>query len=224
MPANEARFLTSADRAEQFLPDEGVEVAFAGRSNCGKSSAINAILKRRGLARTSRTPGRTQLINFFGVGPQRRVVDLPGYGYARVPPKMQEHWRELIDQYFGRRRSIGGLMIVVDARRGLQDFDRRMLEWMRQLELPVHVVLTKSDKLGREAGSAVLQATLGYVCADATAQLFSAQTGDGAETARQRLAEMLAGPRKLRAKKSPGRGVQGNTRGSNSTGFGETGR
>jgi GTP-binding protein len=220
MSAAEARFLASADRVEQFLPDEGVEVAFAGRSNCGKSSAINAILRRRGLARTSRTPGRTQLVNFFGVGQRRRVVDLPGYGFAKVPLHMQEHWRELLDDYFGRRRSLGGLLLVVDARRGLQDFDRQLLDWMAQLALPVHVVLTKADKLGREAATAILRATAAELGSVATSQLFSARTGDGVPAARQRLAAMLDAAPVNRAKKSPGRGVQGNTRGSNSTGLG----
>jgi GTP-binding protein len=221
MPAAEARFLTSAHRVAQFLPDEGVEVAFAGRSNCGKSSAINAVLGRNRLARTSRTPGRTQLVNFFSVGPHRRVVDLPGYGYARVPQELQQHWRELLDQYFGHRRSLGGLVLVVDARRGLQDFDRQLLEWMAGIDLAVHIVLTKADKLGRAAATAVLAATVAEVGSLATAQLFSAHSGDGVHAARQRLEELLAVSSAKRAKKSPGRGVQGNTRGSNSTGLGK---
>jgi GTP-binding protein len=221
MPADEARFLTSAHRVGQFLPDEGVEVAFAGRSNCGKSSAINAILRRNRLARTSRTPGRTQLVNFFSVGPHRRVVDLPGYGFAKVPRDLQEHWRELLDQYFGHRRSLGGLVLVVDARRGLQDFDRQLLEWMAGIDLAMHVVLTKADKLGRAAANAVLAATIAEVGSLASAQLFSAHTGDGVPSARQRLEEMLAATPAKRAKKSPGRGVQGNTRGSNYTGLGK---
>jgi GTP-binding protein len=148
------------------------------------------------------------------------VVDLPGYGFARVPLDMQEHWRELLDQYFGRRRSLSGLVLVVDARRGLQDFDRQLLEWMARLDLPVHVVLTKADKLGREAAMNTLRATAAELGSAASVQLFSARTGDGVPAARERLAALLDAAPVNRAKKSPGRGVQGNTRGSNSTGLG----
>ena len=191
--APEARFLTSADRPEQFLPDDGAEVAFAGRSNSGKSSAINAILHRRNLARTSKTPGRTQLINFFGLGARQRLVDLPGYGFARVPRASQDHWRELLDAYFTRRRSLAGLFLIVDARRGLVEFDQQMLAWMAGMGQPVHVLLTKCDKLSREASTRLLEAAKPTVGEANSAQLFSARTGDGVNVARQRLDEMLTG-------------------------------
>ena len=114
-------FLTSAYRPDQFVADKGAEVAFAGRSNVGKSSAINAITERKNLARTSKTPGRTQLINFFVLAPGRRLVDLPGYGYARVPKSLRHHWRDLMDAYFTSRRSLSGLMLIMDVRRPLTD-------------------------------------------------------------------------------------------------------
>ena len=126
-----ARFLTSAYRPDQFVPDEGAEVAFAGRSNSGKSSAINAIVQRRGFARTSKSPGRTELINFFSLGSDRRLVDLPGYGYARVSRSLREHWRQLLEEYFQGRASLAGLFLVVDCRRLLGDFDWQMLDWCR---------------------------------------------------------------------------------------------
>ena len=124
----DARFILSANAAAQFLPDEGREVAVAGRSNAGKSSAINRIVNRRGFARTSKQPGRTQLINFFDLGAERRLVDLPGYGYARVTRALQDHWRELMVDYFEHRRSLAGVMLVVDSRRLLGDFDWQMLD------------------------------------------------------------------------------------------------
>jgi GTP-binding protein len=195
---SDARFLTSANRPEQFLPDEGTEVAFAGRSNCGKSSAINVILRRRNLARTSKTPGRTQLVNFFGLGPQRRVVDLPGYGFARVPTAVQDHWRELLERYFVGRRSLGGLFLMVDSRRGLTDFDRQMLGWMEALRHPVHVLLTKCDKLGRKERTDTLATATAAIGEGDTIQLFSAKTSEGVSAARQRMEEMLANRRKPR--------------------------
>src|SRR5262245_26320941 len=119
----DATFLTSAWQPAHFPPDEGVEVAFAGRSNAGKSSALNAITGRRDLARTSKTPGRTQLINFFGLDAKRRLTDLPGYGYAKVPEQMRRHWRELLTRYVEARASLAGLIIVMDIRHPLTDFD-----------------------------------------------------------------------------------------------------
>ncbi|MEE8154301.1 MAG: ribosome biogenesis GTP-binding protein YihA/YsxC, partial [Phycisphaerales bacterium] len=145
-------FLKSAQKATQFPADTGREVAFAGRSNSGKSSAINAITARRSLARTSKTPGRTQLINFFEIDETCRLVDLPGYGYAKVPEAVRQRWRVLLEAYFQERRSLTGLFITVDARRGLNDLDQVMLSWSRAAEVPVAVLLTKADKLSRQAG------------------------------------------------------------------------
>jgi GTP-binding protein len=192
-----AQFLTSANSPVQFVPDEGSEVAFAGRSNSGKSSAINAILGRRGLARTSKTPGRTQLVNFFSVGEHARVTDLPGYGYARVPEAVRQHWGKLMDAYFRRRRSLAGLFIVMDARRPLTEFDQGMLGWAAEAGCPVHILLTKADKLSRGAGAAALLRVRKAVGDAATAQLFSALKGTGVEAAREVLDTLLARPAQL---------------------------
>jgi len=187
-----ARFVTSAARAAQFLPDEGAEVAFAGRSNAGKSSAINVIVGRRDLARTSKTPGRTQLINFFDLASDQRLVDLPGYGYARVSEEMREHWRELLADYFNRRSSLAGLMVVVDSRRGIGDLDRQMLGWGGALGCRLHVLLTKADKFSRREAAATLAAAEGELRdLRVTVQLFSATSRLGLEAARAVLAEML---------------------------------
>jgi GTP-binding protein len=188
-----AHFLTSANKPAQFVPDEGAEIAFAGRSNAGKSSAINAILGRRGLARTSKIPGRTQLVNFFDLGGGRRVTDLPGYGYARVPEAVRRHWGKLMDAYFLQRQSLAGLFIVMDVRRPLTDFDQGMLDWAHQAGCPVHILLTKADKLSRGAGTAALLAVRKAVGDTATVQLFSALKGTGVETAREVLKRLLAG-------------------------------
>ncbi|HUG98240.1 MAG TPA: ribosome biogenesis GTP-binding protein YihA/YsxC [Gammaproteobacteria bacterium] len=198
-----AEFLTSANKPSQFVADEGSEVAFAGRSNSGKSSAINAILGRRGLARTSKTPGRTQLVNFFSVGENVRVTDLPGYGYARVPEAVRQHWGKLMDAYFLRRQSLAGLFVVMDARRPLTDFDQGMLDWAARAGCPVHILLTKADKLSRGAGAAALLSVRKAVGDGATVQLFSALKGTGVETARAVLDGLLAGSAEM-----PGQAVE----------------
>lgn len=190
----EARFLTSANAPKQFLPDQGSEIAFAGRSNSGKSSAINAILGRRGLARTSKTPGRTQLVNFFAIGEGRRITDLPGYGYARVPEAVRQHWGKLMDSYFRRRRSLAGLFLVMDARHPLTEFDQGMLGWAREAGCGVHILLTKADKLSRGAAAATLLAVRKAVGGTASVQLFSALKGSGVDQAREVLESLLAGP------------------------------
>ena len=187
----QVKFIKSAHEPEQFAPDRGREVAFAGRSNSGKSSAINAILNRRGLARTSKTPGRTQLVNFFDLGDNRRVVDLPGYGYAKVPRKVQEHWGHLMDAYFTGRRSLSGLILIMDVRFPMTEYDGQMLSWTEASRCPTHILLTKSDKLSRGAGSQVLQKVehrLGQHC---SAQIFSATKKTGVEQAREVLERML---------------------------------
>jgi GTP-binding protein len=189
-----ARFLTSANHPGQFVDDTGREVAFAGRSNAGKSSAINAVTGRRGLARTSKTPGRTQLINFFALDGDRRLVDLPGYGFARVPPAMRDHWRRLMEAYFRGRSSLAGLVVVMDCRRPLTDFDRQMLDWAEHAGCGVHVLLTKADKLSRSKASAAMHATRRALGPDIGVQLFSALKGTGVETARAALDELLELP------------------------------
>jgi len=144
-----ATFTTSAPSLRQCPDDTGCEVAFAGRSNAGKSSAINTLTRIRGLARISKTPGRTQMINFFAVGEGRRLVDLPGYGYAKVPIAMKIQWDKHLAEYLQERNSLGGLILLMDIRHPLQDYDQQMLNWAAQAGLPVHVLLTKSDKLKR---------------------------------------------------------------------------
>src|SRR5579862_145748 len=180
-----AKFVTSAAEARQLAPDSGREVAFAGRSNAGKSSAINAITERTALARVSRTPGRTQLINFFDLGNERRLVDLPGYGFAKVPEKIRARWLELMEHYFNVRESLVGLMLIVDSRRGLGAQDAAMLEWMLARDRQAHILLTKSDKLNRRDGLRVLRETK-TACSDTavTAQLFSAHARQGLDEAR----------------------------------------
>jgi len=179
-------FLTSAAEPHQLAPDTGREVAFAGRSNSGKSTAINAITQRNGLARVSRTPGRTQLINFFSLAEERRLVDLPGYGFAKVPEKVRLHWMRLMEHYFNVRESLVGLMLIVDSRRGLGEQDAAMLEWVLSRQRSAHVLLTKADKLNRRDSQHVLKETLS-ACSDTavTAQLFSAHAKQGIEEARR---------------------------------------
>ncbi len=188
----EAQFIKSANAATQFVPDTGAEVAVAGRSNSGKSSAINVIVNRRQFARTSKTPGRTQLVNFFSLSNDRRLVDLPGYGFARVSGQKRDHWRNLIADYFESRQSLRGLFMIVDIRRQLTEFDRQMLSFAELVALPTHVLLTKSDKLKRgQAAKALLEVRrdLGNV---ATVQHFSALSRQGEEEARAKLDEFLS--------------------------------
>jgi len=189
-----ASFLISAAAPEQFPADRGAEVAFAGRSNAGKSSAINAIVGRHGLARTSKTPGRTRLINFFELASQQRIVDLPGYGYASAPESERRTWPRLIEA-LRARDSLTGLFVIVDARRGIGDGGEALLAWA----LPgqrVHVLLSKADKLrpseGRQAVAAAAQALRGR----ATVQLFSAQARVGLEEAQGVLRTWLAAKEK----------------------------
>jgi GTP-binding protein len=187
-----AAFIKSANAPSQFVPDDGAEVAFAGRSNAGKSSAINVIVNRRQFARTSKTPGRTQLVNFFTLRDDARIVDLPGYGFARVSDKMRDHWAHLMADYFESRASLRGMFLIVDIRRQLTDFDRQMLAFADTVGLPVHVLLTKADKLKRgQAARALLEVRkeLGDM---ATVQHFSALTRQGEDEARQQLEAFLS--------------------------------
>ena len=179
-----ARFLVSAARLEQAPPDTGFEVAFAGRSNAGKSSAINALCAQKGLARTSKTPGRTQLLNFFALDEDRRLVDLPGYGYAAVAASIRAEWQGAVAPYIERRRSLEGVVVLTDIRHPLRDLDLQLVDWASHLGRPVHVLLTKTDKLGRGKASATLLAarrTLAAFPQAPTAQLFSAVAGHGVD-------------------------------------------
>ncbi len=144
-----AVFLTSAAKLSQTPPDQGYEVAFAGRSNAGKSSAINALCDQKRLARTSKTPGRTRLLNFFAIDEQRRIVDLPGYGYAKVSEGIKGEWQGTLAAYLEQRECLRGLMLMMDIRHPLRDHDLQMLHWADHISLPVHVLLTKADKLKR---------------------------------------------------------------------------
>ena len=189
----DARFLTSAHEAHQFVADSGVEVAFSGRSNAGKSSAINMIVNRRNFARTSKSPGRTQLINFFSLAENQRLVDLPGYGYARVSQSVRNHWQGLLQDYFQYRESLAGTILVVDSRRLLGDFDWQMLNWCRSIDCPVHVLLTKVDKIKRQAAKNALAASQKELGDLATVQLFSATKGQGLQEALHQLNAFLTG-------------------------------
>lgn len=142
-----AEFMLSASKLKECPPDHGTEVAFAGRSNAGKSSAINALTENNKLARTSKTPGRTQLLNFFSLDETRRLVDLPGHGYAKVPISVRDHWQKHLDKYLRGRKSLCGLVILMDVRHPLQPFDKTLIEWTASVSLPTHVLLTKADKL-----------------------------------------------------------------------------
>jgi len=181
-------YLLSALRLQDAPPDEGREVAFAGRSNAGKSSAINTIAQQKALARISKTPGRTQMLNFFVVDGQRRLVDLPGYGYAKVPDAVQKNWRRAMETYFQERRSLRGVFLLMDIRHPLTDFDRQMIDWCQHCELPLHIALTKADKLSRGAASGVLQQVRGRLKLEAggmevSLQLFSSLAKQGVDQA-----------------------------------------
>ncbi|HLJ21979.1 MAG TPA: ribosome biogenesis GTP-binding protein YihA/YsxC [Stellaceae bacterium] len=178
----DARFMLSAASPAQFPADRGVEVAFAGRSNAGKSSAINAILVRRGLARTSKLPGRTRLLNFFEIAPERRLVDLPGYGYARASDSERASWEPAIDA-LRERSSLRGLYLIVDARRGVTGGDLQLIAWAEPARRKVHVLLTKADKLNRTEGRSALSQASARLGSEATVQLFSALRGVGVEEA-----------------------------------------
>jgi GTP-binding protein len=158
-PLARAQYMLAAHNPRQLPPDDGFEVAFAGRSNAGKSSALNALCQQNALARVSKTPGRTQQLVFFDLPPHtgRYLVDLPGYGYAKVPRELQAHWQAFLDKYFQARQALRGLVVVMDIRHPLKDYDRHMLGYAANRGLPAHVLLTKADKLSRGAAGATLQ-------------------------------------------------------------------
>ncbi|WP_333680270.1 ribosome biogenesis GTP-binding protein YihA/YsxC [Dyella sp.] len=195
-PLQGAQFVLAAHRVQQLPPDEGAEVAFAGRSNAGKSSALNALTGQKGLARTSKTPGRTQQMVAFSLPPvlrgetsqllDTRLIDLPGYGYAKVPEALREHWRHEIDRYLHVRRSLRGVVLIVDIRHPMKEFDRMMMDFCIATLLPCHVLLTKADKLSRNQAAQALAALRKDIGANTpvTLQVFSAQDGTGVEEAR----------------------------------------
>ncbi|MBY4678684.1 ribosome biogenesis GTP-binding protein YihA/YsxC [Marinobacterium arenosum] len=192
----QARFNKSAAKLHQCPPDSGAEVAFAGRSNAGKSSAINTLTNQTKLARTSKTPGRTQLINFFDLNlPDLRIVDLPGYGFAKVPLEMKQHWQQHLDEYLQQRACLRGVVLVMDIRHPMKEFDQMMVGWCQQTGMPLHVLLTKADKLKKgPAQSTVLKLKkeLGAILGDqVSVQRFSALKKEGVEQLRQRLDDWL---------------------------------
>jgi len=185
-----AELLVSAAHARQFPPDLGAEVAFAGRSNAGKSSAINAIVGRRGLARTSKTPGRTRLLNFFELDPGARIVDLPGFGYAAAGAEERAGW-ESMTTALSQRAALRGLFLVVDSRRGVLARDQELIAWASAMNCPVHVLLSKTDKLKRAELAGALAAARRATAQRATVQAFSAVDGTGLDEARKQLNQWI---------------------------------
>jgi GTP-binding protein len=194
---HKAVFTQSAPSIRECPPETGIEVAFAGRSNAGKSSAINALTNNHKLARVSKTPGRTQLINYFALSDSQRLVDLPGYGYAKVSRTMKEEWQRHLSEYLRERRCLAGLILLMDIRHPLQEFDTTMLDWANQSKMPVHILLTKADKLSRgQAGNtlmavrkAVKNAGMGDLV---TAQCFSSLKNTGIDELKAKLQSWLA--------------------------------
>ena len=178
-PYRQAHYVISAHNLKQLPEDSGLEVAFAGRSNAGKSSAINTLTDQKSLARTSKTPGRTQQIVIFDIDEQRRIADLPGYGYAKVPDKLRAHWRHVMQIYFNRRSSLRGVVLVMDIRHPLRPFDEQMLNWCEASGVHCHVLLTKADKLKRGPAQATLLKVRKSLPFGATAQVFSAKSREG---------------------------------------------
>jgi len=178
----QTRFLLGVTDPRKAPPDSGIEIALAGRSNAGKSSALNVITGQRALARISKAPGRTREINFFAIADDRRLIDLPGYGYAKVSQNIQRRWQQGLTRYLEQRRSLRGLVLLMDCRHPLRESDRQILRWAHAAQLPVHVVLTKSDKLARGPGRATLMQVdkqLTGLHPQASVQLFSALKRDG---------------------------------------------
>jgi GTP-binding protein len=186
----QASFITSAAKLSQSPEDNGYEIAFAGRSNAGKSSAINTLCQQTALARTSRTPGRTQLLNFFRIDDQRRLVDLPGYGYAAVAQDIKADWQGALADYLEKRECLRGVILMMDSRHPLKDYDIQMLEWANHIEIPVHVLLTKVDKLNRKEQAISLErvdAALKEFSLDFSVQLFSSLKRWGVDEAHEKL-------------------------------------
>jgi len=176
---SKAQFQTSASKLKQCPTDVGIEIAFCGRSNAGKSSAINTLTRQKKLARTSKTPGRTQLLNFFSLSETLRLVDLPGYGYAKVPTSIKQHWHKHLDEYLRGRLSLRGLVLVMDIRHPLKTFDQTMINWCSDTGLALHILLTKADKLKRGAQQNTLLNLTKTVPNRVTIQTFSAQNSLG---------------------------------------------
>lgn len=181
---HQAKFINSAPHVKDAPEDIGLEVAFAGRSNAGKSSAINTLTGQKSLARISKTPGRTQLLNFFSITETTRFVDLPGYGYAKVPLEIKKQWHRMIETYLNNRKTLCGIVLVMDIRHPLTEFDRQMVDWCKQTRLPLHILLTKADKLKFGAAKNTLLAVQKEIAGaqvPVTVQLFSALKRQGVD-------------------------------------------
>ena len=189
---NRANFLTSATNLSQCPPDTGAEVAFCGRSNSGKSSAINALTRKKSLARTSKTPGRTQMINFFSINESCRLVDLPGYGYAKVPTAVKQHWEKHLDEYLRARSCLKGAILLVDIRHPIKEFDETMIDWCLQVELPLHILLTKADKLKTGAQQNSLLSLRQRLSQEISTQIFSAKDKKGLDLLEDKLREWFS--------------------------------
>ena len=190
-----AMYVASAHDLEQLPPDVGAEVAFVGRSNAGKSSAINTLANHKRLAYVSKTPGRTQLINFFSLGDDRTLVDLPGYGYAEVPARVKAHWQNVMAAYVSTRRALNGLVLIMDARHPLKALDIKLLDWYLPTGKPVHCLLTKADKLSKSDQALTLRKVarqLEIAGHNATAQLFSSLKREGVEEAEGAITRLFA--------------------------------
>lgn len=177
---DQAKFLISVASVQYLPEDKGVEVAFVGRSNAGKSSALNALTRQKGLAKTSKTPGRTQLINFFEIDPEHRLVDLPGYGYAKVPLAQKRKWQSLIDAYLRKRQTLAGLILLMDIRHPLKTIDEDILSWAEKCGLSMHVLLTKADKVKRGVQAQTLKDVQSVLVPELmTVQCFSSTSKQG---------------------------------------------
>ena len=186
----QAHFLTSAGTLSQCPEDDALEVAFIGRSNAGKSSAINILTEQPKLARTSKTPGRTQLLNYFEVDDKRYLVDLPGFGYAKVPPKMKLLWQKELTRYLEERQSLQGVILLVDIRHAFKDSDMMIIDWSSRAQMPLHILLTKADKLKHGAAKTALfsaQKELSSFGEHISLQLFSALKASGVDQLRKQL-------------------------------------
>lgn len=187
---HQTRFVTSAPDIRRLPADEGIEVAFAGRSNAGKSSALNVLTNQKNLARTSKTPGRTQMINLFQVDEGRRLVDLPGYGYAQVPLQLKHQWQQALGEYLQQRDCLRGLVLLMDIRHPLKDLDQQMIDWATDSNIPVLALLTKADKLASGACKTQLNMVREAVIAfngDVQVEAFSALKKTGIDKLRRKL-------------------------------------
>ena len=191
MNFNKTKFTKSASNISESPEDIGAEVAFVGRSNSGKSSAINVITNQKNLARISKTPGRTQLINFFEIEEMQRLVDLPGYGYAKTSKKQQKEWGFMISEYVKYRQTLRGIILIIDIRRGIMELDHAFLDFYLPLNKPLHILLTKSDKLKKQACRKSFDSIRSIVDSVASVQLFSSLKKSGTEEAKAKILELL---------------------------------